>query len=64
MEKKGKDYYFDLYVDDTSIGFDITPEMADYENAVGIDVATKETTSDTLSVNIQGEYLKKVVEST
>jgi hypothetical protein len=29
MEKKGKDYYFDLYVDDTSIGFDITPEMAD-----------------------------------
>ena len=29
MEKKGKYYYFDLYVDDTSIGFDITPEMAD-----------------------------------
>ena len=63
MEKKGKDYLIDIYIDDSAIGFDITPEMADYENVVAIDVANKETTSDTLSVNIQGEYLKKVVEN-
>lgn len=29
MEKKGKDYLIDIYIDDSAIGFDITPEMAD-----------------------------------
>ena len=62
MNKLGKDYNLDIYVDDNSIGFDIIPEMADYENVVAFD-STSSTNSNVLSVNIHGDFLRKVVEN-
>lgn len=61
MEKKGKDFFVDLYVDTNNIGFDINPQMADYENVVAFD-NNKITDSRTLSINIQGEYLNRITE--
>lgn len=62
MEKLGKDFNLSIYADDNNFGFDIVPEMADYENVVAFDT-TQSTNSDTLSVNIQGEFLKKIVDN-
>lgn len=61
MKKKGKDYEVDIYVDAQNIGFDITPEMADYENVVAFDLSGIKTNSDTLAINMQSEFLEKVV---
>ena len=51
----------DIYVDAQNIGFDITPEMADYENVVAFDLSGIKTNSDTLAINMQSEFLEKVV---
>lgn len=61
MKKKGKDYEVDIYVDAQNIGFDITPEMADYENVVAFDLSGIKTSADTLAINVQSEFLEKVV---
>lgn len=62
MEIIGKDYKLDLYIDENNIGFDITPDMVGYENVVVFDDSSKKTNSNTLSINIQDGYLKKVME--
>lgn len=56
-----KTKYLDLYVDEKNIGFDITPDMVDYDAVVVID-RTTESSSNQVSVNIQDAYLRKVLE--
>lgn len=56
-----KNYKVNLFVDSENIGFDIVPEMSDYDYVVAVD-ENKPTSSTTLAINIQGEYLKKVLE--
>lgn len=48
-------------MDAQNIGFDITPEMADYENVVAFDLSGIKTSADTLAINVQSEFLEKVV---
>lgn len=62
MATENKEYYLDLYVDEKSIGFDVSPNMVGYDTVVVIDNANT-TKSTILSVNIQDAYLRRVLET-
>lgn len=56
-----KDYYIPLYIDDTVAGFDVTGEMADYDNLVVIDTE-QPTNASAIFINVRDEFIRAVIE--